>query len=864
MLALLFPLLLACTGTGAKPAKDQPAPKPKVPMIEVPSAITPPPAATAQPTVNLAASASLAWRALDHLAEGTFAFPSGETVPGIDGRFSLSGPWSDEGARKGGLHSYSTPLPFSTSMPRPNYAPRGARFVHKGKDVPFNTTIAAPSKNPIATWYVDHGRIVVLSADNPSEWAEPAVMIVDELALDVKKRSFSASGLSASAFALQTHQSERVERPALFLPAPSTASFPVPVPEGAKLRFGVGMLDDPLTGKPAGEGAKLTVKLDGTEVWSGTIPADDNHVEVGVELTGAAGKTGALSFETTGGNSAVAVTNPVIVQPTTVAPRRVIVIGIDTLRRDALGTNGYARDTSPELDQWLSQSVQFDQAYAPAPRTKPSFRTAFTGLMPSHANGATTLAERLNTLGFATGGVVGNVHLVPRFGFSRGMDHWEYENGARGSDQVDRALAWLKSHEKEDSFLFVHFMDPHTFYNAPDEWTNKYSKRADRPKVLGAKFDRWQVINLDKKRKLTDADKEWIRGQYDAEVAYTTHQVSRLLAAVETMAGPTLTILHTDHGEEFWDHRGFEHNHSLYNELVHVELAIRPPGGWQGATRVNDPVSLADIVPTVLDFVGAEPMPTDGLSLRSYVDAAATAQLDATKAAATARPLSLGHMRYERDRWGTVYQGKKYILHTSAGREELYDLVADPAEKTDLSRTAEPALMATMRQALAKSTTWPVQKGLRLRIPAGVETTTITFDEPIFAAGIMDPQWNARVRANVEWGERPPVSLADVGTVALSTDRKVVTYVPGPNPLGQAFYLQCEADPCPDGELVMGKKRVRISKSDNLAGGTRYSIEAGYVMAPDDRSEFPEVSGDVSHSDTQALEALGYLQKDED
>lgn len=871
MLTFVFFLALACSGGEAAKAPKPPAEAPKLPMIDVPASITPASGSTTQPTVNLASSKSMWWRALDHLAEGTYQFPP--TTPGTvsDGRFKLSEKWADEGARKGGWNSYSTPLPFATSMPRPNYAPMGARFLRDGEEIPFNTTISAPQSETVATWYIDHGRIVILSIDNPSAWEPPAELIVDELAADIKKRSLATSGLSPAEFARQSHQSDRVERPALYLPAPATASFPITLPTQGKLSFGLGILDDPLTGKPSGDGAEVVAKLDGTQIWKGRAEPADPHRAVSIDVSGEPGKTYTLSFESAPGaepsGDYIVLTNPVITDSSVTTPRRVVIVAIDTLRWDTLQSNGYARDTSPELDQWLSQSVQFDQAYAPAPRTKPSFRTAFTGLNPSNAVGATTLAERLSKAGFATGGVVGNVHLVPRFGFARGMDHWEYENGARGADQVDRSLAWLKAHENEDAYLFVHFMDPHTFYNSPDAWADKYSKRADRPKGVPTKFDRWQIINLDKKRKLDDAGKAWIRGQYDAEVAYTTHQVSRLLAAIDTMAGPTLTVLHTDHGEEFWDHHGFEHNHSLYNELVQVEFAVRPPKGWQGAPRVKEPVSLADLVPTVLDFAGvpeADRGPTDGLSLRPFIDAASASALEATKASLVARPLALGHLRYDRDRWGVVLQNKKFILQTASGKEELYDLAADPKETNDLRRDADPKLLATMREALGKATTWPVRRGYRFRIPNPADKTTVVFSAPIAAAGIIDPQWNARIRANTEWGEVPPVTVADVGTVELSSDKRTITFVPGDKPFGQAWWLQCESDPCPEGKLTMGKNSVVLSKSDNSAGGTRYSIEPGYVMAPDDRSEYPEVAGRVDATDVEALETLGYLQKDDE
>ncbi len=858
----MITLVLAMLACGQK--EETPA---QVAASLVPEVVTPPAAPTEQPVVNLeTGNKALRWRALDHLAEATLSFPEGAPASEA-GRFVLSGPWKDEGERRGGMRAYTTPLPFATNMPRPNYAPMGARLVVSGEDVPFNTTISAPTKAAVATWYVDHGSVVIVSKTNPNELAKPAEVIVDELAAQVKKRQLAGSGLAPAEFAATTYMVERVSRPALYLPAPASATFTADLPRKGVLKFGHGLLEDPISGKASGNGATLKIEVDGKEIWSGKIDPAKQHEDVEVKIDREAPGSATIRFSTDPAGDAagdyVAVTTPTLVDAEAGPPRRVLVVGIDTLRWDALGANGYARATSPELDQWLAQSVQFDHAYSPAPRTKPSFLTAFTGRWPREAKGSPRLAEILRAEGLATAGVVGNVHLVPRFGFARGMDHWEYENGARGEDEVARALTWLSNHEEEDAFLFVHFMDPHTFYNAPLGWADKFQEGKERPKGIPAKFNRWQILSIMKERDLGDAGKAWIRNAYDAEVAYTAHQVSRLLAAVEKLPGQTLTVVHTDHGEEFWDHGGFEHNHSLFQELVHTELAIRPPGGWQGAPRVSQPVSLADIVPTVLDFLGvtAEKRPaTEGLSLRPLVDKSRAAERATLETALVERPLPLGHMRYERDRWGVVYKDKKYILHTASGREEMYDLAADPAEKNDLLRMGDKSQVGNYRELLATATGVPVRPGWRLRVPTTVATTTVSFKSPIAAAGILDPEWNARIRANLEWGERPAVLPEEVGKITVSADRKTVTFEPGEKAQTHSWWIQCEAEPCPDGTLLMSGNKASMSNPGRLAGDTRYAIEKGWLLIPSDNIDAPEEEGAVTEGDVEALESLGYLQ----
>ncbi|MBM4391609.1 MAG: sulfatase [Deltaproteobacteria bacterium] len=858
----MITLLLATLACGQK--EETPA---QVAASLVPEVVTPPAAPTEQPEVKLeSGNGAIRWRALDHLAQASLSFPDAAASAEV-GRFVLAGPWKDEGERRGGMRAYTTPLPFATNMPRPNYAPMGARLLVDGAEVPFNTTISAPTKAAVATWYVDHGSVVIVGKSNPNDLAKPAEVIVDELAAAVKQRQLAGSGLSPAEFAVTTFMVGRVSRPALYLPAPASASFTVEMPRKGVLKFGHGLLEDPISGKASGNGATLKIEVDGKEVWSGKVDPATKHDGVEVKIDREAAGSATIRFSTDpAGDSAgdyVAVTTPTLVDAEAGPARRVLVVGIDTLRWDALGANGYARATSPELDQWLAQSVQFDRAYSPAPRTKPSFLTAFTGRWPREAKGAPRLAEILRAEGLATAGVVGNVHLVPRFGFARGMDHWEYENGARGEDEVARALAWLDKHDEEDALLFVHFMDPHTFYSAPLGWADKFQEGKERPKGIPAKFNRWQILDIMKERDLGDEGKAWIRNAYDAEVAYTTHQVSRLLAAVEKMPGQTLTVLHTDHGEEFWDHGGFEHNHSLFNELVQTELAIRPPGGWQGAPRVSQPVSLADIVPTVLDFLGvaAESRPaTDGMSLRPFVDKSRAGERAALETALVERPLPLGHMRYERDRWGVVYKDKKYILHTASGREEFFDLAADPGEQNDLFRMGDKSQVGNYRELLATATGVPVRPGWRMRIPTTVATTTVSFTAPIADAGILDPEWNAKVRANLEWGERPAVLASEVGKVSLSADRKTVTFEPGERAQANAWWIQCEAVPCPDGTLRMSGHEASMSNPGRLAGETRYAIEKGWLLIPSENIDASEQEAAVSEGDVEALESLGYLQ----
>ncbi len=852
---LLLFALLACSSE---------KPEEKLPLPDGVAQFLPPEApATPAPVRVDAPGGVVRYRMLDHLADARFTFPEGATGSTATGEFVLAGNWKDEGVRKGGWHQYSTPLPFATTMPRPNYSPMGARLYHDGAEIAFDTSISEPSTGPKMRWWVDRGRVMLLAAENPKTWPTALQMKVPELTAALAKRNFATSGLSAAEFARTAHTEGRVTRPGLLLPAPGTAQFDVPLPARARLRFGTALLADPVTNTVTGDGAALEVRVDGTSVWSGRT--DGPHQDVVVDLPEGTPRTATVEFVTspgtTGEGDAVVFTAPYVADAGAAAPRRVVVVGVDTLRWDALSANGAARATSPELDRWLAQSAQFTRAYSPAPRTKPSFRTAFSGRYPS-AGGTTNIAEVLAGQGFATAGVVANVHLVPRFGFNRGMDHWEYDNGAKADDQVDRALAWAKAHQDEDSYLFVHIMDPHTVYEAKGAFKGHFQGEGKRPKAVPARFNRWSIYALMKKDRLTDNGKAWIRAAYDEEVAFAAHEISRLFSELESLPGQTLTVLHSDHGEEFWDHRAFEHNHSVYDELVHTVLAVRPPKGWAGAPKIDTPVGLVDIAPTVYDFVGvpadARPL-TDGVSLRAFADPERSGTAATLAATLADRPHLLGHMRYGRDRWGVIYQQYKYILHTSSGVQEVYDLVADPREEHNLYDKGDAALLTTLRAALEKASGWPTRAGYRVRVPSTAAPLSVTFDAPILAAGVLDPELNVEVRANLEWGERPERLPEEVGTVVVAEDHRSLVFTPGPKTRGGALYVQCEAAPCPTGTFTAGPKSGKFEGSRNL-GGSLYVVEPGTLLVPHDRSDNPEEGTAATDAERDQLEALGYLE----
>jgi hypothetical protein len=197
-------------------------------------------------------------------------------------------------------------------------------------------------------------------------------------------------------------------------------------------------------------------------------------------------------------------------------------------------------------------------------------------------------------------------------------------------------------------------------------------------------------------RTLTADEQAYVRGRYDNNVAWVDEQLGRLWAV---LGEDDLVVVFSDHGEEFWDHRGFEHGHSLYEELIHVPLVVRAPGVAPG--RHEAPVSLLDITPTVLAALGKSVEGLDGVPLQH------TLQDDA---AAGARVLGFGRPLYGDRRWGAVLGDRKYT--TGRGREQAFALDEDPRELRPLRG---PDDLAAGRAALAAGLGWPLRAGLRVR-----------------------------------------------------------------------------------------------------------------------------------------------------
>ena len=303
----------------------------------------------------------------------------------------------------------------------------------------------------------------------------------------------------------------------------------------------------------------------------------------------------------------------------------IILFLIDSLRADHLGAYGYPRDTSPAIDRLARDGVVFQNAIAPASWTRPSMGSLFTSLSP-HVHGATTfgktlpaeavtLAETLQgrkyfTTAFQTNPLVAGEH------FAQGFDTYYEIFGASGGHVVRDFLTWLDEREKRKFFAYVHFMDVHLPYDAPDEnrakFVGPYSGQLD-PRRIGSQKQIYDLLPT-----LTGADRSHIIDLYDAGINQVDDSIEFIVRELKRrkLFDDTIVIVTSDHGEELFDHGGFEHGHSMHREVVQVPLIIRNPRLPARGVRVKQLVRLIDVFPTVLGFLRVDiPAPLMGRDL---------------------------------------------------------------------------------------------------------------------------------------------------------------------------------------------------------------------------------------------------------
>jgi arylsulfatase A-like enzyme len=362
-----------------------------------------------------------------------------------------------------------------------------------------------------------------------------------------------------------------------------------------------------------------------------------------------------------------------------------LVVTVDALRRDHLAINGYARDTSPELDRFLASAVQFDDVIPQSSRSLRSIPAMWIGryaseiafgpeyLWPSLLPENPTLPELLASRGYRTSAVVATNYFERVSGFLQGFED-ALEADAYVPPRawgVDRGLERLErlSGSGQPWLLWVHLFNCHQPYledGAP------------------SRFGPEQV------------------DFYDTEIGLAGRQVQRLLDALEQrdLADSTVVVLASDHGEAFGEHGSFSHSTTLYEEEMRPILALRVPGVAPG--RVDGLVGLLDVAPTLANLAGVElEAAVSGQSLVPFLDGSARPEADRV-VFAELLPDGIAPYDIKVARRGD----EKLLWWVRDGTFQFFDLAEDPGERADRSderRAEAEELLGLLRGWLARS-----------------------------------------------------------------------------------------------------------------------------------------------------------------
>lgn len=389
-------------------------------------------------------------------------------------------------------------------------------------------------------------------------------------------------------------------------------------------------------------------------------------------------------------------------------PRRkkVILVSLDTLRADRLPLYGYERATAPELTRIFgNDGLVVERTFSQGTDTLRGHTAMLFGLNPSvvrdpsfaswaRPHTVPTLADLLRARGYRTAAFTENAFVSAGFRFANGFERYQETRSTSEvlghSGEVEatlaRGLEWIRDHKDEAFFVFLHTYQVHAPYDPPEAFAQQF-RRSESLSTAAKESDR-----------------------YDAEIAFTDARFGDFVDELHALGilDETVLIVTSDHGEEFGEHGGREHGATLHNEVLQVPMLLRAPGLLPSAERREGPMSLVDLMPTLMDLLSF-PVPnwSSGRSLlehwqtgkalgkhRSFAEA--WAEVAATYSGNDPDWIAPGYAITE---W--PYRLSRFETKTGH-RYELFDLAADPKTSNNLfsSLSPPPASVAAMKQAL--------------------------------------------------------------------------------------------------------------------------------------------------------------------
>ncbi|MBN2383777.1 sulfatase-like hydrolase/transferase [bacterium] len=313
-----------------------------------------------------------------------------------------------------------------------------------------------------------------------------------------------------------------------------------------------------------------------------------------------------------------------------------LLILVDTLRADSTGFGGHPQAKTPQLDRLTRQGIIFADTLSSTSWTRPAVATLFTGTMPlihqarnrkdKLRKGLPTLAENFKARGFKTFGYVGNANVDSTFGFGRGFDVYQFvanvptkqshleaqinkgldpshsNNGSEIADSRITALvnSAIQSARKERFFMYIHYCHPHI----PYEPSRNYYDTAYNGHIDGKKNSLMYLQSLTGRRLETDLDH--LENLYLSEITDIDTEIGRIIEQLRSneLLTRTSIVFVSDHGDEFYEHDGWGHGSTLYQEVVRVPFFMSLPRWSHNSVISMTQAELADIYPTVADMYG--------------------------------------------------------------------------------------------------------------------------------------------------------------------------------------------------------------------------------------------------------------------
>ncbi len=388
----------------------------------------------------------------------------------------------------------------------------------------------------------------------------------------------------------------------------------------------------------------------------------------------------------------------------------VLLITIDTLRADHLGSYGYTRNTSPRMDALAGKGVLFEQAYTYWPKTRGSFVALLTGKRASQTGYGKshpvllgmnpTLASVLKASGYATAATVDNPNVAQSLGYAQGFDSyretWEERELPTEMDRTraitDDGVRYLQNARPDRPFLlWLHYVNPHAPYSPPPPFDAAFRDAASKGGIFikpvsgfhGGVPRAWFVPGEDRLG--------YYVSQYDGEIAAVDQEVGRVLDALgaSAVAAETLVVLTSDHGESLGEHDYFfEHGENLFDPSLRVPLVLAGPGVKAGHRSAIFATTL-DLLPTILDAVKVSYPPN--LAGESFWPAARGQD----------RP-DRARLYAQNDRNLVAVWDRRYKIvgspEADTMRHELYDREKDPEETKNVATRQPEALRSARRE----------------------------------------------------------------------------------------------------------------------------------------------------------------------